>query len=191
MGGFHVALKGEKVKMHTLRNCPSIVLGLAISAAALAVTGVGPGVAGAAPQATERVYEAQFECAIPSNSGNCSVTADKEIPAGSRLRIEYIKARIVVPTAIKSEFEFYVDFGDPSAPGGVRSIHVVPELVGQTEGGFYNIYAVSEKVQAFAYRTENYPAPKVHLNNPKGDPMHLQNGSIHDGVLGGRLVGID
>jgi hypothetical protein len=177
--------------MDILRNCLSVVLELAISGAVLVATAVGPGVAGAAPQVKEQVYEAHFECAISSNSGNCSVTADKEIPAGSRLRIEYIKARIVVPTAIKSEFEFYVDFGDPTAPGGVRSIHVVSELVGQTEGRFYNIYAVSEKVQAFAYRTDNYPAPKVHLNNPKGDPMHLQNGSITDGVLGGRLIGID
>jgi hypothetical protein len=191
VGGFHVTLKGRKVKMHTPGNCLSVVLGVAISATLLAVTGVGPGVAGAAPQVKEQVYEAQFECAIPSNSGNCSVTAGKEIPAGRRLRIEYVKARIVVPKAIKSEFEFYVDFGDPTAPGGVRAIHAVPELVGQTEGGFYNIYEVSEKVEAFAYRTENYPAPKVHLNNPNGDPMHLQNGAIHDGVLGGRLVGVD
>jgi hypothetical protein len=191
VGRFHVTLKGRKVKMHTLRNCLSVVLGLAISAAVLVVTGVGPGVARAASQVKEQVYEAKFECAIPSDSGNCSVTVDKEIPSGRRLRIEYIKARIVVPTAIKSEFEFYVDFGDPSAPGSVRSIHVVPELVGRTEGGFYNFYEVSEKVQTFAYRTENYPAPKAHLNNPHGDPMHLQNGSIHDGVLGGHLVGID
>jgi hypothetical protein len=177
--------------MHTLRNYLSVVLALAISAAVLVVTGAGPEVARAASQVKEQVYEANFECAIPGNSGNCSVTVGKEIPAGRRLRIEYIKARIVVPTAIKSEFEFYVEFGDPGAPGGVRSIHVVPELVGRTEGGFYNIYEVSEKVQAFAYRTGNYPTPKAHLNNPNGDPMHLQNGSIHDGVLGGHLVGID
>ena len=191
MGRLHITLKGRKVKMHTSRNYPSVVLGLAISAAALVATGVGPGVQRAASQVKEQAYEAQFECAIPSNSGNCSVTVDKEIPAGRRLRIESIKARIVVPTAIKSEFEFYVDFGDPGASGSVRSIHVVPALVGKTEGGFYNIYEVSEKVQALAYRTENYPAPKVHLSNPNGDPMHLQNGSIHDGVLGGHLVGID
>ena len=177
--------------MHMSRNHLSVVLGLAISGAALVATGAGPGVAGAAPQVKEQVYEAHFECAIPSNSGNCSVTADKEIPAGSRLRIESIEARIVVPAAIKSEFEFYVDFGDPSAPGSVRSIHAVPAPAGRTEGGFYNFYDVSEKVEAFAYRTGSYPAPKVHLSNPNGDPMHLQNGSIHDGVLGGHLVGID
>jgi hypothetical protein len=105
--------------------------------------------------------------------------------------MEYIKARIVVPTVAKSGFDFYVDFGDPNATGGVRTIHAVPELVGRTEGGFYNIYTVSEKTQAFAYRTENLPAPKVHLNNPTGDPMHLQNGSIQDGVLGGSLVGLE
>ena len=177
--------------MPRLRNYLSVVRGLAIFAAVLVATGVGPGVARVASQVKEQVYEAKFECAIPSNSGNCSVMADKEIPAGRRLRIEYIKARIVVPTAIKSEFEFYVDFGDPSAPGGVRSIHAVPALVGRTEGGFYNFYEVSEKVQDFAYRTENYAAPKAHLSNPNGDPMHLQNGSIQDGVLGGHLVGID
>jgi hypothetical protein len=157
----------------------------------LVAAGAGPGVARAAAQVKEQVYEAQFECAIASNSGDCSVTVDKEIPAGRRLRIEYIKARIVVPTAIKSEFEFYVEFGDPGAPGSVRSIHVVPEPAGKTEGGFYNFYEVNEKVETFAYRTASYPAPKAHLNNPKGDPMHLQNGSIHDGVLGGHLVGID
>ena len=191
MGRFHITLRGRNVKMHTFRNSPPVVLGLAISAAVLVVTGVGPGVARAASQVKEQVYEAKFECAIPSNSGTCSVTVDKEIPAGRRLRIEYIKARIVVPTSIKSEFEFYVEVGDPSAPGGVRSIHVVPEPAGRTEGGFYNYFEVSEKVQAMAYRTESYPAPKVHLNNPNGDPMHLQNGSIHDGVLGGHLVSID
>ena len=177
--------------MPTLRNCLSVVPGLVISAAVLVATGAGPGVARSASQVKEQVYEAKFECAIPSNSSNCSVTVDKEIPAGRRLKIEYIKARIVVPTATKSEFEFYVDFGDPSAPGSVRSIHAVPAPAGRTEGGFYNFYDVSEKVEAFAYRTGSYPAPKVHLSNPNGDPMHLQNGSIHDGVLGGHLVGID
>jgi len=177
--------------MHTLRNCLLVVLGLAVSAALLVAIGAGPGVAKAAPQANEQVYEAKFECAIPSNSGNCSIAVDKEIPAGKRLRIEYVKASIVVPTSIKSEFEFYVDFGDPSTTGSVGSIHAVPELTGKTEGGFYNIFTVSEKVQVFAYRTGNYPAPKAHLSNPKGDPMHLQNGTVRDGVLGGHLVGID
>jgi hypothetical protein len=177
--------------MHTFRNCLSVVLGLALSAAVLVVTGAGPGVAKDAPQAKEQVYEANFECAIPSSSADCSAAVDKEIPAGRRLRVESIKARIVVPSAIKSEFEFYVDFGDPSAPDGVHSIHVVPQLVGHTEGNFFNIFEVSEKVQAFAYRTEKYPAPKAHLSNPKGDPLHLQNGSIHDGVLGGQLVGLE
>lgn len=191
MGRFHIKLKGKKVKMPTSRSFLSVVLGLAISTALLVVTGAGPRVARAASQVNEQVYEADFECAIPSNSGSCSVTVDKEIPAGRRLKIEYIKASIVVPTAIKSEFEFYVDFADPSAPGSVRSIHAVPALVGRTEGGFYNRYEVNEKVEAFAYRTKDYPAPKVHLSNPNGDPMHLQNGAINDGVLGGHLVSID
>jgi hypothetical protein len=176
--------------MHTFRNCRSLVLGLTISAAVALVTAAGPGVAGTAPQAKEQVYEAKFECAIPANAASCSVAADKEIPTGVRLKLEYIKARIVLPTATKS-FEFSVDFGDPGATDSVGSIHVVPELVGKTEGGFYNIYAVNEKVQAYAYRTGSYPAPKAHLNNPNGDPMHLQNGTIQDGVLGGHLVGIE
>ena len=177
--------------MHTFRNSLSVVLGLAICAAVLVATSDGPAAARAASQVKEQVYEANFECGIPSNGGNCSIAADKEIPAGKRLRIEYIKARIVVPTAIKTEFEFYVDFGDPSAPGSVGSIHVVPGPAGRTEGGFYNFFEVNEKVQTFAYRTADYPAPKAHLSNPKGDPMHLQGGSIHDGVLGGYLVDID
>ena len=177
--------------MNTFRNCLSVVLGLAISAAVLVVTGAGPGGASAAPRVKERVYQAKFECAIPAGSADCSVTVDKEIPAGMRLRMEYIKARVVVPAAAKTSFEFYVDLGDPSATGGVRSIHVVPKFVDTTDGKFYNIYAVSETVQAFAYRTGNYPAPKVHLNNPTRDPLNLQNGSNRDGILGGYLVGLD
>jgi hypothetical protein len=132
-----------------------------------------------------------LECAIPDAGANCSITVDREIPAGMRLKMENIKAPIVVPTPTKSTFEFYVDFGDPSAPGSVRSIHVVLELAGRTEGGFYNFYDANEKMEAFAYRTESFPAPKVHLNNPNGSPMHLQDGSIHDRVLGGHLVAID
>ena len=174
--------------MRTLRNCLSVVLGVAVAAAVLVVTGAGPDAAKGAPQAKEQAYEANFECAIPAGSANCAVAADKEIPAGKRLRVESIKARIVMPTATKTAFEFYVELGDPSAPGGVRAIHVVPESAGKTEGGFYNIYAANEKVQAFAYRTASYPAPKVHLENPSGDPTHLQNGTIQDWVLSGFLV---
>jgi hypothetical protein len=173
--------------MRTLRNCLSVVLGVAVAAAVLVVTGAGPDAAKGANQAKEQAYEANFECAIPAGSANCTVAADKEIPAGKRLRVESVKARIVMPTATKT-FEFYVELGDPSAPGGVRAMHVVPESAGKTEGGFYNIYAANEKVQAFAYRTASYPAPKVHLENPSGDPMHLQNGTIQDGVLSGFLV---
>jgi hypothetical protein len=76
-------------------------------------------------------------------------------------------------------------------PGGVRAIYVVPEAAGKTEGGFYNIYAANEKVQAFAYRTASYPAPKVHLENPSGDPTHLQNGTIQDWVLSGFPVNMN
>ena len=177
--------------MHTFRSCLSVVLGSAIFAAALVVTGAGPDGASAAPQVKERVYQAKFECTIPATGANCSVTLDKEIPAGMRLRIESIEARIVVPAATKSSFEFYVDFGDPGATGSVGSIHVVPKPAGSTDGRFYDFYSVSEKVQAFAYRTGDYPAPRVHLNNPTRDPLNLQNGTIQDGVLGGHLVGIE
>ena len=71
------------------------------------------------------------------------------------------------------------------------SIHATPQLVGRTEGGFYNVYEVNEKVQAFAYKTANYPAPKVRLSNPTSDPLKLQNGAIQDGVVGGFIVGLD
>ena len=176
--------------MHLFRSYPSVVLGLAISAAVLVVTGVGPGAATAGTPATEQVYEARFDCSIPLTGTTCSVTLDKKIPAGKRLRIEYIKARLMVPSSVRSSFEFYVDFGDPGAAGSVGTIHAVTVSAGRTEGGFFNIWAVDEKAQAFAYRTANYPAPRVHLSDPSGDPLHLQNGSIQDGILGGHLIAV-
>jgi hypothetical protein len=174
--------------MHTFRSDRAALLGLAISAAALVVTAVGPGAATAGTVAKEQLYEAKFDCAIPLTATTCSVTLDKKIPAGKRLRIEYVKARLMIPNAVRSGFEFAVDYGDPGAAGSVGSIKVVPQSAGRTEGGFFAIWAVNEKVQAYAYRTANYPAPKVHLTNPTGDALHLQNGSIQDGVLGGHLV---
>lgn len=101
--------------MRTLRNCLSVVLGVAVAAAVLVVTGAGPDAAKGAPQAKEQAYEANFECAIPAGSANCAVAADKEIPAGKRLRVESIKARMVMPTATKTAFEFYMELRDPSA----------------------------------------------------------------------------
>jgi len=177
--------------MSRFRNNLAAVVGLAVSAAVLMVTGAGPGAATAAPKAKEQVFEAKFECAIPSGSTSCAVAADKQVPASRRLRLEYIKARLVIPVAAKTGFDFYVDYGDPSAAGGVGTIHATPQFVSRTEGGFFNIYTIDEKVQTFAYRTVAYPAPKVRLNNPTGDPLNLQNGTIQDGVLGGTLVGLE
>jgi hypothetical protein len=174
--------------MQTFRNWAPVIFGPAIFAAFLVVD-VAPGVAEAAPRAKERVYEGKFECAIPANGTDCSVTVDRAIPAGMRLRIDYIKARIVIPS--RSSFEFSVEVGDPGASGGVRATPIVPTAAGRTEGGFYSIWAVNETSQAFAYRTEKCPAPKFHLNNPKGDPLKLQNGSIQDGIVGGSLVSLD
>jgi hypothetical protein len=162
----------------------SFMSGLAVCAVALVATG-------AAPKVKEQPYEGKFECAIALTGAECTVAADKTIPAGRRLRIESVKARIVVPIATKSAFELFVDYGDPSAASGVGSIHAVPQQVGRTEGGFYNIFEVNEKAQAFAYRTAAYPAPKVRLSNPTSDPLKLQNGTIQDGVVSGVLVGLN
>jgi hypothetical protein len=165
--------------------------GSAIFAVFLVANGAGPGVASAAPQANEQAYEAKFECSIPDASAQCSVTAGAAIPAGMRLRLDYVKARIVVPSRIKSPFEFSMDVGDPNASGGVRSIKVTPKQVGTTEGRFFTIWAVDEKVQDFAYRTDKCPAPTFRLNSPDPDPTKLLNGAVQDGVVGGALVGLD
>ena len=174
--------------MHTARFRFSVVLALAIFTVILAVTGFGSGVAGAAAQAKEQVYEAQFECTIPAGGRSCSVTLEQAIPAGMRLKITAVKASIVVPSATKSNFEFTLVFGDPSADGGVRTVRMTPTFVGPTEGRFYNNWAVDEKVEAVATRTDKHPAPSVQLSNPAGDPLYLQYGSIRDGVLAGTLV---
>src|SRR5512138_2324005 len=116
-------------------------------------------------QMKDQAYEAAFACSISVGSPNCSATADKEIPAGMRLHIGQIKARIVMPSRIKTAFEISVEIGDPAAPGGIRSIRLNPTLVGPTEGRFYNIWSVDEKVEAVAQRTEKNAAPKVFLSN--------------------------
>ena len=174
--------------MHTVWYRLSVVLGLTISNVLITVTGFGSGTAKAAAQAKEQAYEAQFECTIPAGGRSCSVTLEQAIPAGMRLKITAIKANIVVPSATKSNFEFTLVFGDPSAEGGVRSLRMTPTFVGPTEGRFYNNWAVDEKVEAVASRTEKYPTPSVQLSNPAGDPLYLQYGSIRDGVLAGTLV---
>ena len=163
----------------------------AVFAAFVVVMGVDPGVAGAAPQAASQAYEAKFECAIPDAGAECSVTADKPIPAGMRLRLEYVRARIVVPARIRSPFEFSMDVGDPGASGGVRTIKVTPKQVGATEGRFFNIWAVDKQVQDFAYRTSQCPAPAFRLSSPDPDPTKLLNGAVQDGVVGGALVGLN
>jgi hypothetical protein len=166
--------------MHRFRYCLAV----------LALAGLGPGVTKASAQAKDQAYEATFACTIPTGGTACSVTIDKEIPAGMRLRIAAVKARIVVPSATKSAFEFRIELGDPSEAGGIRSIRMTPTLVGPTEGRFYNVWAVDEKLEVFAYRTDKQPAPKVHLINPGGDPLYLQYGSIQEGALSGQLVGL-
>jgi len=177
--------------MRTFRSWVALVVGAAIPAIFVAAKGMGPSVASAAPQVKEQAYEAKFECAIPNARAECSVTADKPIPAGMRLRLEYVKARIVVPSRIKSPFEFSMDVGDPNASGGVRSVKVTPKQVGATEGRFFNIWAVDEKVQDVAYRTDKCPAPTFRLKSPDRDPTKLLNGAVQDGVVGGALVGLD
>ncbi len=47
------------------------------------------------------------------------------------------------------------------ADGSVVDIHMEPKLVGPTASDIWNIYAVSEKVRAFAYRTTGSQAPSV------------------------------
>jgi hypothetical protein len=170
-------------KMRTLRKGLTVILVPAILAALFTVVVFA--------QAKEQAYEAAFGCAISVGSPNCSATADKEIPAGMRLRVERVKARIVMPSRTKSEFTISVEVGDPAAPGGIRSIRLNPTLVGPTEGRFYNIWAVEEKVEGLAQRTEKSPAPKIVLSNPGGDPLYLQAGSIQEGSLSGRLVGAE
>jgi len=130
--------------MRTLRNCRSVVLGVAVCRRVLVVTGAGPDAAKSAPQAKEQAYEANFECAIPAGGANCTVAADQRDSrrqASSEWSLS--KAADRNATATKTAFEFYVELGDPSAPGGVRAIHVVPDVRGQDRGGFYNIYAAN------------------------------------------------
>ena len=177
--------------MQTFRSWAPVAVGTAVFAVFLVSEGVGPRVASAAPQGNEQAYEAKFECRIPNASAECSVAADKAIPAGMRLRLDYVKARIVVPSRIKSPFEFSMDVGDPNASGGVRSIKVTPKQVGTTEGRFFSIWAVDEKVQDFAYRTDKCPAPTFRLNSPDPDPTKLLNGAVQDGTVGGALVGLN
>ncbi len=164
--------------MRTLTNVLVIVLGLAVLASAFT----------AVAQVKEQAYEAAFACAISTGSPNCSATADKEIPAGMRLQLAQVKARIVMPSRIKTAFEISIEIGDPAAAGGVRSIRLNPTLVGPTEGRFYNIWAVDEKLEAVAQKTQKNSAPKVLLSNPEGDPLYLQAGAIQEGSLTGRLV---
>ncbi|MFB3777640.1 MAG: hypothetical protein ACE141_08505 [Bryobacteraceae bacterium] len=170
-----------------LRHLLAVVLGFGVIATLLVVTGSGPAVAKASAQAKEQVYEAQFECAIPAGAQSCSVAMERAIPAGKRLRITSVKANIIMPSRVKSGFGFTLEFGDPAAEGGVRSIRVTPTLVGPTEGRFYNIWAVDEKIDAVATRTEKFPAPRVQLNNPEGDPLYSQYGTVREGVLAGVL----
>jgi hypothetical protein len=177
--------------MHEFRSWVPVVPAALIFAAFLAVQGSGPGVANAAPQAGGQSYAAKFECAIAPAAADCSAAADNAIPAGRRLKIESVKARIVVPSRVKAPLEFFIDVGDPGAPGGVRSIKATPTQSGRTEGGFFAIWAVDERVEGFAYRTEKFPAPKFRLSSPEHDPLKLLNGAVQDGVVGGSLVGLE
>jgi len=177
--------------MHTFKSRTPMLITAAIFAIFPVANGVGQSLANAAPQGKEQAYEAKFECRIPDAAAECSVTADQAIPAGARLRLEYVKARIVVPSRIRTPFEFFMDVGDPNASGGVRSIKVTPKQVGTTEGRFFSIWAVDEKVQDFAYRTDQCPAPRFRLSSPEPDPTKLLNGAVQDGTVGGALVGLN
>ena len=163
----------------------------ALAAALLGVTAFGPGVVNAAPQANQQAYQAKFECAIAPAAADCSAAAPNAIPNGRRLRIESVKARIVVPGRVRTPFEFFIDVGDPAAAGGVRSIKATPTQSGRTEGGFFAIWTVDEKVEGFAYATANCPAPRFRLSSPEHDPLKLLNGAVQDGVVSGSLVGLE
>jgi hypothetical protein len=177
--------------MRTFKGPAPLFIAAAVFSAFFAANGFGPGVASAAQQAKSQAYEAKFECALSTSSAECSIVADKPIPPGMRLKVEYFKARIVVPSRIKSPFVFSMDLGDPNAGGGVRSIKVTPKQVGTTEGRFFSIWAVDEKVEEFAYRTDKFPAPVFRLNSPDPDPTKLMNGAVQDGVVGGTLVSLN
>jgi hypothetical protein len=140
-----------------------------------------------APQA----YEGKFECAIPATGNTCTVAADSAIPAGKRIKLDSVKARIVVSSRTRSPFEAFIDVGDPAAEGGVRSIKITPTQSGRTEGGFFSIWTVNEKLDSFAYKTANCPAPKFRLSNPEPDPLKLLNGAVQDGVVSGSVVGLE
>ena len=135
-------------------------LGAGVFCAILPVIGVTSGVA---QQPKEQAYEAKFECTLLTTGDTCTVTADKPIPAGMRLRVEYVKARIVIPSRVRSPFAFSMDLGDPNASGGVRTVQVTPKQAGATEGRFFNIWAVDEKLSDIAYRTDKCPAPGFRL----------------------------
>ncbi len=177
--------------MKTFRSRGALVFGAVTLAAFFAVKGINPRAANAAPQASAQAYETKFECAIAPAATDCSAAAESAIPAGKRLRIDYIRARVVVPSRVKTPFEFYIELGDPGSAGGVRSIKATPTQSGRTEGGFFAIWAVNEKVDGFAYRTDKHPAPKFRLSSPEHDPLKLLNGAVQDGVVGGSLVALD
>jgi hypothetical protein len=172
--------------MQTFKSWERVVLGVAVLAACVAVKSISPGVAKAAPQGNAQAYEAKFECMIDTNKPDCSATGDREIPAGKRVKISEIKVRIIAPSRVP--IEFFLEVGDPSAEGGMRSIPMPTTQVGSTEGRFFAIYEVSGTPDAFAYRTDKYPAPKFRLSNPKGDPVKLMNGKIEEGTLRGSVV---
>ncbi|HSW49981.1 MAG TPA: hypothetical protein VLH09_07380 [Bryobacteraceae bacterium] len=174
--------------MHTLRHLLAVVSGCALLCTLMVLAGLEPAIAKASAQAKEQAYEAQFECTIPSGAQTCSVTMEQAIPAWMRLKITSVKGQIIMPSRVKSGFGLTIEFADPSAEGGVRSIRVTPTLVGPTEGRFYNIWAVDEKLDAVASRTDKLPAPRVLLSNPEGDPLYSQYGTVREGVLAGTLV---
>jgi hypothetical protein len=175
--------------MRILKIAAPAAFVIAALAVALGVNGV-PGAANAAPQASQQTYQAKFECSISPAAADC-IAAAGAIPNGRRLRIDSVKARIVVPSRIRAPFEFFVEVGDPAAPGGVRSVKATPAQTGRTEGGFFAIWTVDEKVDGFAYSTGACPAPRFRLSSPEHDPLKLLNGAVQDGVVSGSLVALE
>ncbi len=176
--------------MRMFRRCEPAPLGVTVLAALLAVQSAGPPL-GMAAQGGDLAYQAKFECAIAAAAADCSAVANSAIPAGKRLSIGYVRARIVVPSRVRTPFELFIDVGDPGTPGGVRSVRATPTQSGRTEGGFFAIWTVNEKVEGFAYRTEKCPAPTVRLSSPEHDPLKLLNGAVQDGVMAGSLVSLE
>jgi hypothetical protein len=140
------------------------------------------GIAVATPPDKTIPFQTTFECQ-QDNAPNCVASSDKEIPEGMRLVIEYVSGRILVPKGNTVEVEFRV--ADPDAENGLIDFRVPAYLAGETVTGTTSIYAVSEKVLVFGYRTTSLSRIIMYLYSPY--PVETPSIRISGGLLTGYL----